>query len=68
MADTEVIAKSPCLGDCNPSNEGICLSCFLSSKENDQWNHVSNQERLAMLEKARLRQQANAEGRSIAEI
>ncbi len=68
MADLEVIAKSPCLGDCNPNNEGICLSCFLSSKDNDRWNHVSNQERLVMLQNAKERQRAKSEGRSMTEI
>jgi len=68
MADMEVVAESPCLGDCNLNNEGICLSCFLSSKENDKWNHVSNRERLVMLENARQRQKAKSEGRPMTEI
>jgi predicted Fe-S protein YdhL (DUF1289 family) len=68
MNDKEIIARSPCLGDCNPNDEGICLSCFLSSKENDQWNHVSNQERLAFLENTRQRQKAKSEGKSMTEI
>jgi predicted Fe-S protein YdhL (DUF1289 family) len=62
MTETEVIARSPCLGDCNVNDKGICQSCFLSSKENDQWNHASNQERLVMLQNARDRQKANSEG------
>jgi uncharacterized protein len=61
MSDTEVIARSPCLGDCNVNDKGICLSCFLSSEENDKWNHVSNQERLVMLQNAQQRQKANSE-------
>jgi predicted Fe-S protein YdhL (DUF1289 family) len=68
MSGTEVIAKSPCLGDCNPNDEGICLSCFLSSKENDQWNHVSNQERLVMLENCHQRKKAKSEGRPMTQI
>ena len=68
MTDKEVIAESPCLGDCNLNDEGICLSCFLSSKENDRWNHVSNQERLVILENAHQRQEAKLEGRSMTEI
>ncbi len=68
MTDMEVIAESPCLGDCNLNDEGVCLSCFLSSEENDQWNHVSNQERLVMLENAHQRQKAKSEGRSMTEI
>jgi predicted Fe-S protein YdhL (DUF1289 family) len=68
MSDLEVIARSPCLGDCNPNIDGICLSCFLSSEENDKWNHVSNKERLAFVENALLRQKANSEGRSLTEI
>jgi len=68
MTDTEIVAESPCLGDCNLSDEGICLSCFLSSEENDNWNHVSNRERLVMLENARERQKAKAEGRSMTDI
>jgi predicted Fe-S protein YdhL (DUF1289 family) len=68
MTDLEEIARSPCLGDCSPNEDGICLSCFLSSKENDQWNHVSNQERLVMLENTRQRQKAFSEGRSMTGI
>jgi len=68
MAEKEIIAESPCLGDCNLNEDGICLSCFLSSKENDQWNHVSNQDRLVMLENARQRKKAESEGGSINEI
>jgi predicted Fe-S protein YdhL (DUF1289 family) len=68
MTDLEVIAKSPCLGDCSPNDEGVCLSCFLTSKENDKWNHVSNQERLAILENALQRQKARSEGRLMTEI
>ncbi len=68
MADNETVARSPCLGDCNLSDEGVCLSCFLSSEENDRWNQASNLERLAMLENTRLRQIAISEGRSMHEI
>ncbi|MBI5430469.1 MAG: DUF1289 domain-containing protein [Nitrosomonadales bacterium] len=66
--NTEVTARSPCLGDCNPNKDGICLSCFLSLEENDRWNHVSNQERLVMVENAHQRQKAQAEGLSMTEI
>ncbi len=68
MTEKEVIAESPCLGDCNLNDQGICLSCFLSSKENDKWNHVSNQERLVMLKNALQRKKANSEGLSMSEI
>ena len=68
MTDKEIIARSPCLGDCLPNDEGICQSCFLSSAENDQWNHVSNQERLVFLENTRQRQKAKSECRSMTEI
>jgi predicted Fe-S protein YdhL (DUF1289 family) len=65
MTETEIVAESPCLGDCNHDEAGICLSCFVSASENDQWNHVSNKERLATLENARLRKLAHDEGRSM---
>jgi len=68
MADTEIIARAPCLGDCNLNEDGICLSCFLSSQENDRWNQSSNQERLAMLENTRLRQEAYLDGKPMNEI
>jgi predicted Fe-S protein YdhL (DUF1289 family) len=68
MTITEVIAKSPCLGDCNPNDDGVCLSCFLSLKENDQWNHINNTERLMILENARKRQKAKSEGLSMSDI
>jgi predicted Fe-S protein YdhL (DUF1289 family) len=63
MPDMEVVARSPCLGDCNVNDEGICLSCFLSSKENDQWNHVSNEERLVILQNALKRKKEKSEGK-----
>ncbi len=68
MTGTDTVAQSPCLGDCNLNDEGICLSCFITSEENDRWNHVSNQERLVMLENARLRQKAKSEGRPMSEV
>ncbi len=58
MPDTEVIAESPCLGDCSLDDKRVCQSCFLSADENDSWNHVSNQERLVMLQNARDRKKA----------
>jgi predicted Fe-S protein YdhL (DUF1289 family) len=68
MNGKEIIAKSPCVGDCIPNDEGICQSCFLSSKENDQWNYLSNQERLVILENTRQRQKAKSEGKPMTEI
>jgi predicted Fe-S protein YdhL (DUF1289 family) len=68
MADMDDIARSPCLGDCNVNDQGICLSCFLSSEENDRWNHASNQERLGMLRNAQQREKAKAEGRPMTAI
>lgn len=68
MSETEIIAESPCLGDCNHNDAGICQSCFISTIENDQWNHVSNQERLVMLENARLRKLAKEEGLPMTEV
>lgn len=68
MAEVEVIARSPCLGDCNPNEKGICLSCFLWTKENDEWNKLSNQERLAILRNTELRKQAHSEGKPFTEI
>lgn len=68
MADNEIVARSPCLGDCNLCDDGICHSCFLSSEENDRWNNATNQERLAMLENTHQRQIANSEGRPMNEI
>jgi predicted Fe-S protein YdhL (DUF1289 family) len=68
MTDTEIVARSPCMGDCSPNNDGICLCCFLSLEENDRWNQASNQERLAILEYTQLRQKANSEGKPMNDI
>ena len=68
MAEPEVIARAPCLGDCNVGDEGICLSCFLSSEENDRWNQSSNAERLIMLENCELRQHAYIDGKPLKDI
>jgi len=62
MDDIEVIAESPCVDNCRLSDEGICLGCFLSSDEVDQWNRASNQERLVMLKNAGRRQSAKSAG------
>jgi len=62
MTDTEIIAESPCVGDCQPNAEGICLCCFLSSEENDRWNHISNEERLVILQNVQERRDANSGG------
>ncbi len=67
MTESEIVAESPCLGDCNHNEAGICLSCFISTSENDQWNHVSNQERLVMLENARQRKLAQDRETSLTE-
>ena len=61
VTDIEVVAESPCVGDCRLNEEGICQCCFLSLEENDRWNHVSNKERLVMLQNARERQKAESE-------
>ena len=68
MTDSEVIARSPCLGDCTPNEDGICVNCFLTNKENDLWNKLSNQERLAIVENTRLRQHAQSEGKPFNDI
>ena len=62
MTDMEIVAESPCLGDCNLNDKGICQSCFLTSEENDRWNHVSNQERLVIVQNAHERKKAKSGG------
>ena len=58
----EVIAESPCVGDCRPDDNGICQCCFLSAEENDRWNHISNQERLVILQNTEARKRASSAG------
>lgn len=60
MNDIEVIAESPCVDNCRLSYKGICLGCFLSSEEVNQWHRASNQERLVMLRNAYQRQKAES--------
>jgi predicted Fe-S protein YdhL (DUF1289 family) len=62
MTDTEVTAESPCMGDCMPDEEGICQSCFLSTEENDRWNHISNEERLVIVRNTQERKKAKTGG------
>ena len=53
MSDTnEPVAQSPCIGDCRTDGKGVCIACYMTMQENDQWNHVSNSERLQFLRNA----------------
>ncbi len=54
--EIEVIAESPCVDNCKLDEHGICLGCSLSSAEVNNWSRASNQERLAFLKNAYLRQ------------
>ena len=62
MTEEEVIAESPCVGDCLLDDNGICKSCFLAAVDNDRWNSASNQERLVMVQKANERKKAATGG------
>jgi len=58
MTNMDVIAESPCVDNCRLSDDNICLGCFLSSEEVNQWNRAGNQERLVILKNAYQRQKA----------
>lgn len=58
MDDIEVIAESPCTDNCRMDENGICLDCFRSAEEIERWGQSNNQERLAFLKNAYLRQKA----------
>jgi predicted Fe-S protein YdhL (DUF1289 family) len=58
MTEEEVIAESPCVGDCQLDDKGICQCCFLAAVDNDRWNSASNQERLVMVQQANERKKA----------
>lgn len=61
MTEIDIVAESPCIDNCGLSDEGICLGCFRSSEEVNQWNRASNQERLAILKNTSQRQRAKFE-------
>jgi len=56
----EPIAQSPCIGDCRTDSQGVCVACCMTMQENDQWNHVSNSERLQFLRNADERRKAKS--------
>lgn len=62
--DIEVFAESPCVDNCRQDENGVCIGCFLSSEEINGWGRASNQERLAFLKNAYLRQKAKSAPRS----
>lgn len=54
------IAESPCIEICCMDDKGICVGCFLSQVEIDQWDCASNQDRLTFLQNAHQRQSAKS--------
>lgn len=61
MDDTDVSVESPCVDNCKLDENSICAGCSLSSDEVNAWNKASNQERLAFLKNAYLRQKVKYE-------
>jgi len=58
MSEIDVIAESPCVGNCRLDDDSICPGCFLSLSEVNQWNVASNRERQGILKNAGKRQRA----------
>jgi len=54
------IAESPCIEICCMDGKGVCVGCFLSQVEIDQWDVASNQDRLAFLQNALQRKNAQS--------
>ena len=64
MSDDDIIVESPCTDNCRLSDDNICLGCFRSLEEMNQWNAASNEERIVMLKNANQRQRAKLEKKS----
>jgi len=50
---------SPCIRNCCLNEDQVCLGCFRSVDEITSWNHLSNHERLQVLENSQQRQQGS---------
>jgi len=51
---------SPCRSLCNLNPQAICEGCFRTSSEISFWVSMSNEEKLEVIEKAKLREQKQA--------
>ena len=52
--------KSPCVSICALDEQDICIGCHRTMDEITGWSRLDNDERLEVLEKVALREQATA--------
>lgn len=54
-----VDVESPCVRNCCLDQEDICLGCFRHIDEITSWTSLSNENKKAVLERCKSRQQGN---------
>ena len=57
MNSKERPVKSPCVSICALDIDDICMECLRSGQEISQWGKMSNEQRLAVLERIKQRAQ-----------
>lgn len=58
MSGAENEVGSPCVRNCCLDDDDVCLGCFRTLGEITGWNDASEEERRAILERARQRREA----------
>ena len=53
----KVIVRSPCVDICALDDNDICIGCYRSGDEITAWGKMSNETKLATLDKVRVRRQ-----------
>ena len=59
MSGIEKPVESPCIGNCCLDDSLICLGCFRSLDEINEWGIVDNQRRRVILQNTKLRKQGS---------
>jgi predicted Fe-S protein YdhL (DUF1289 family) len=58
MSESLARVESPCVRNCCLDDDDVCLGCFRTLDEITGWNEASDEERHAILERARQRREA----------
>lgn len=53
------MVKSPCVNVCELGDDNICQGCFRSLEEIGDWSWANNEQRLVIVEAAKIRQIEN---------
>lgn len=59
MSDNKQPIPSPCISVCLLDKNDICVGCYRTADEITEWMNGTNEQRLAILEKAQQRMKAD---------